>query len=262
MEKSFCIESWDQDAYARLLRFLQDSADEKYRLFHAKLVLDIGSFYGVRTPALRKLSAEIAKGDAKGFLALCQKNSYEERMLYGFVTGLYNWENEQEALARVLAFIPFIDNWAVCDMCTASMRQLKKYPENGFALAKECFAQTQTYTVRFGAVAMLDYYLTPSYIDEMLALLCSRQHEAYYVKMAVAWALAEAFAKEKDKTLAALGSVQDDFIYNKALQKCIESFRVSPEDKLLLKSMKRKTKGLSTEQAMQKQGRQYEKTDH
>lgn len=240
MEQSFALEKFTEQDYAALTGRLAQLADEDYRAFHAKLVPGIGGFYGVRVPALRALAKQIAKGDAAGFLALVTDDSYEERILRGLVTGAAFWPQE-EGLRRIEAFVPHIDNWAVCDVCTGSFSLLRRCPAEGFAMAKRFLASAECYDKRFALVAMLDFYLTDEYIDEVLALICAVEHENYYVKMAAAWALSVCFVKYRDKTLAALPTVTDTFTYNKALQKCKESFRVSEQDKVLLQSRKRPT---------------------
>lgn len=239
MENSFTLTNWSTEDYAALTAHLAELADEKYRAFHTSLVPGLTAFYGVRSPALRALAKQIAKGNAPAFLARCTDDSYEERILRGFVTGFYRWPDEKSAILAAMEFGNHINNWAVCDGGTAALGQLKRYPAAGFALAKSEIATNSCWHIRFGVVAILDYYLKDDTIDEALRLLCKIEHSDYYVKMAVAWALSVAFVKYREKTLAVLPLLKDDFTYQKTLQKCRESFRVTAEDKKLLLTMKR-----------------------
>lgn len=237
----FTLAQWDDPAYTALQAALAQTADLDYRTFHASLVPGIGNFYGVRTPALRTLARQIAKGDAAGFLSLVTDDSYEETLLHGLVVGYAKFSPE-EAFARIAAFVPHITNWALCDVCTSSFKVFAQYPETGFALARAFLEQPGEYEKRFGTVVLLDYYIDAAHIDQTLALLCAVRHDGYYVKMAVAWALSVCFVKFRDPTLAMLPALADDFIYNKTLQKCIESYRVCAADKAMLRNMKRKIK--------------------
>lgn len=239
MTAPFTLACWTRDDYTALLAALREAADEPYRVFHSRLLPGVNNVLGVRAPVLRSFAKQIARGDFRSFLALVSDESYEEAMLHGLVLG-YAKLSPEEAFPLITVFLPAITNWAICDMCTSSLRVLAKEPELGFAFVCDILRAPGEYEKRFAIVAMLDFFLTPECIDRVLPLLCGVTHEGYYVKMAVAWALSVAFVRFREKTLEALARYPlDDFTYNKTLQKCCESFRVSAEDKAMLRSMKR-----------------------
>ncbi|MEG0803609.1 MAG: DNA alkylation repair protein [Pygmaiobacter sp.] len=231
---------WTAGEYALLCAELRAQADEPYRLFHARLLPGVSNLLGVRTPKLRRIAREIAAGELTSFLALSTDDTYEETMLRGLAIG-YAALPRTEAFLQIEAFLPSITNWAICDMCTSSFRCLARADEETFEFVRAHLASSEEYTVRFAVVALLDYFVTEQWIDQVLALLCAVQSEAYYVRMATAWALSICFVKFCEPTLAALKTQPlDDFTYNKTLQKCCESTRVSDGQRALLRSMKRK----------------------
>lgn len=220
---------------------LQEMADEKYREFHGKLIPGVDTiFYGVRVPALRKLAKQLVKGDWRGFVERTKDSDiYEMNMLCGMVTALAKCEFE-EKLEYVKKFIPCINNWAVCDIVCGDMKDVKKNQKRMYEFIQPFFSSEEEYEVRFAVVILMQYFLTEEYIQDVLKIYDGIRHEGYYVKMAVAWGISLCFIKYRDITLRYLSSCSlDDFTYNKSIQKMIESFRVSDEDKQMLRKMKR-----------------------
>ena len=220
---------------------LQEMADEKYREFHGKLIPGVDTiFYGVRVPALRKLAKQLVKGDWRGFVERTKDSDiYEMNMLCGMVTALAKCEFE-EKLEYVKKFIPCINNWAVCDIVCGDMKDVKKNQKRMYEFIQPFFSSEEEYEVRFAVVILMQYFLTEEYIQDVLKIYDGIRHEGYYVKMAVSWGISLCFIKYRDITLRYLSSCNlDDFTYNKSIQKMIESFRVSDEDKQMLRKMKR-----------------------
>lgn len=220
---------------------LQEMADEKYREFHGKLIPGVDTiFYGVRVPALRKLAKQLVKGDWRGFVERTKDSDiYEMNMLCGMVTALAKCEFE-EKLEYVKKFIPCINNWAVCDIVCGDMKDVKKNQKRMYEFIQPFLSSEEEYEVRFAVVILMQYFLTEEYIQDVLKIYDGIRHEGYYVKMAVAWGISLCFIKYRDITLRYLSSCNlDDFTYNKSIQKMIESFRVSDEDKQMLRKMKR-----------------------
>lgn len=215
-------------------------ADEGYRQFHSKLVPGTDNVLGVRLPKLRELAKELAKGDWRGYIAVSQAGYYEEVMLQGLVIA-YAKADIEEVLRYVAAFVPKINNWAVCDSFCTSLKITQRHRAQVWDFLQPYLGSQKEFELRFGVVMLLGFYIADEYIDQVLALLDSAKHDGYYVKMAVAWALSVCFVKYPEKTMAYLqNSTVDDFTYNKALQKITESFRVDKETKILIRSMKRK----------------------
>ena len=147
---------------------------------------------------------------------------------------------EAERMEYLGAFVPKIDNWAVCDVTCGSLKSAAKNREAYWAFLTPYLASEREYEVRFAVVLLLSHFIVPEWIGRVLAVLADVSQEGYYVKMAVAWALSVCFVKFREETLLLLeNGVLDDFTQNKAIQKCCESFRVSDSDKALLRGMKR-----------------------
>lgn len=220
---------------------LREMADEKYREFHSRLIPGVESiFYGVRVPALRKLARQLVKGDWRGFVELTKDSSvYEFNMLCGMVCALAKCDFE-EKLEYVKKFIPSIDNWAVCDIVCGDLKDVKNNQERMYKFVLPYLKSQNEYEVRFAVVILMQYFVTDEYINDVLKNYDDIRHKGYYVKMAVAWGISICFVKYRNITLEYLASCNlDDFTYNKSVQKMIESFRVSREDKEMLRSMKR-----------------------
>lgn len=214
-------------------------ADEKYKEFHSGLCPNTNNIVGVRVPVLRNYAKELAKGDFRNYLTNAKDEYYEEVMLQGMVIGLAKMELE-ERLDYIKRFVPKIDNWAICDVFCAGLKFVNKNKEEVWKFLKQYLKSNREFEIRFGVVMLLDFYITEDYIDRVIKILNEIKHEGYYVKMAVAWAISVCYIKFPSETMKLLQENElDDFTYNKALQKIIESYRVSEEDKKMIRAMKR-----------------------
>lgn len=225
--------------YQEVLEELEKAADEKYRVFNESLIPGVRKTYGVRVPFLRTLAKKLA-ADWQDFLACARDDSQEELMLQGFVIG-YARMSLEERLQQLTRFIPKIDNWAVCDTVCSTLKFISK-DLSGFRLFLEPYMQSSDeFKRRFAIVCLMDYYITDEYIKEVLDYLATTNHPAYYVQMAAAWALSVCFVKYRDLTMPYFrdGLIRNDWIHNKAIQKCRESYRVTADDKELLVGFKR-----------------------
>lgn len=227
---------------------LLELAEDKYQKFAAALLPNVDNILGVRLPLLRKLAREIANGDWRSYLvSACNEadrgadSEYlEEVMLQGMVIG-YVKADVEETLHYVADFIPKIDNWSVCDSFCAGLKFTKHHKERVWDFLQPYFASRGEYELRFGIVMLLNFYIEERYIDRLLLLLDNVEHEGYYVKMAVAWAVSICFVKLPEPTMEYLKRNNlNDFSYNKTLQKIIESNRVDTGSKDLIRTMKRK----------------------
>ena len=214
--------------------------DTAYRDFNAALIPTVGknTVIGVRTPELRKLAKELAGTKAaEDFLSDLPHAYFEENQLHAFL--LENIKDYDACVAAVERFLPFVDNWATCDQLSPKL--FKKHRVELIGKIREWLASGETYTVRFGMGMLMAHYLDgdfrPEY-PEWVASVCS---EEYYVRMMQAWYFATALAKQQD---AALPYIQqrrlESWTHNKAIQKAIESRRVSEEQKMTLRSLKQK----------------------
>lgn len=221
-------------------RNLFELQDKKYKEFHSTLCNTCKyEIIGVRVPALRKLAKEIIKKDFRNFLDNCEINFYEESMLKGIVIGISNMEFE-ETCKYLKKFIPVIDNWAVCDITCSCLKMTKKNMEKMWRFLYNYAKSNNEYEIRFSMVMYLNYYINKEYIKKIFEIVENITSEEYYVKMAVAWLISEAYIKEKEETVKFLNNTKiDNWTYNKSLQKIIESYRVSKEDKEAVRKMKR-----------------------
>lgn len=213
--------------------------DEKYREYQAKLMPEIPyeKVIGVRTPMLRKYAKEVVKKqDVEAFLHMLPHTYYEENNLHSELLVLLC--KDIDLLLRELErFLPYIDNWATCDLLSPKL--FKKHPSLVYEKAKEWLKSDKTYTIRFGIVTLLYFYMGEAFEPKMLDLVAEVQSEEYYVKMAVAWYFSMALAKQYEVTIPYFETpVFDKWTHNKALQKAVESRQISDETKKYLKSLK------------------------
>ena len=209
--------------------------DEKYKNFHSGLCPGVNNIIGIRIPVLRDYAKKI-KGQVD--ISSISNDYYEEVMLKGMLIGL----EKKLDFEKISNFIPLINNWAVCDTFCAGLKQIKNNKEKMWLFLQNYINSKKEFEVRFAVVTILDFYIDEQYIDRVLELLKTVKHEGYYAKMAVAWAYSFCFIKFFEKTKNEFESFDknniDKFIYNKSIQKSIESYRLTKEQKNILKSMK------------------------
>lgn len=213
--------------------------DETYRAFHSKLMPEISyeRIIGVRTLQLRKYAREVAKMPyAQDFLEELPHFYYEENNLHGALLA-YFYGDVEEYLNQLEKFLPYVDNWATCDMMSPKVFQ-KNLPLV-YEKVKEWLKSGQTYTMRFGIVTLLGFFLDDAFEPEMLTLVAGVRSEEYYVKMAVAWYFSIALVKQYDAAITFFTEpVLEPWTHNKALQKATESLRIDKQTKDYLKSLK------------------------
>ena len=221
---------------------LYQMQDLKYKEFHSSLCPNVNNIIGVQVPKLRSIAKELAKNNYKEYINLEDITFYEEKIIQGLLIGISNI-SIKETKQYLEKFIPKIDSWAVCDVVCSSLKIANRYQEEMWEFLKKYIKSNNEFEIRFALVMYLDYYLNNKYIDKVLENISKIKSDKYYVQMAIAWLLSVSYIKQKDKTLRYLNNNNlDDFTYNKAPQKIIESYRVSKEEKELIKSMKRKVK--------------------
>ena len=219
---------------------LFEMQDKTYQEFHKGLCPNVEDIIGIRIPDLRKIAKQIAKENPREYLEKIPKEYYEEKMLQGFVIG-YMKASLEEKLRYLDKFVPAIDNWAICDCCTSTYKFTNQYQKEVWEYLKKYLNSNKEFELRFAIIMLMDYYLTEEYIDEVLKIYDNIHHDGYYVKMGVAWALSVCYVKFPERTMKFLKNNNlDDFTYNKALQKMIESYRVDEKTKQLFRKMKRR----------------------
>lgn len=220
---------------------LQKLSDEKYKKFHSNLCQNTKTpILGVRVPILRQYAKELIQTHKLEELEKIGEDYYEEVMLKGMIIGLQNKTEFNVAAKQIKKFVPKIDNWAVCDTFCAGLKITKKHKNEMFEFVKTYLNSTKEFELRFAIVMLVDYYIDDEHISEVLEIFDKVKHNGYYVKMAVAWAVSVCLMKYYDVTIEYLKKCNlDDFTYNKALQKAIESFRISDNQKEELRKLKK-----------------------
>ena len=216
--------------------------DEGFREFSSALIPGSRPLLGVRVPVLRKIAKEIARGDWKRFLESAPEDSYEEIAIKGFIIGYLNVDLE-DLIPYIEDHVEKIDDWSLCDGFCSNLKIVAKHREKFLHFFLNYAKIDDEFKQRVVAVIMMTYYLTDEYIDKTLEILDSLKNEKYYCKMAVAWAIATAWVKQREKTYTYMqngNNTLDDWTYNKAIQKMLESYRVKEDDKKMLREMKRK----------------------
>ncbi len=214
--------------------------DLKYKEFHGSLCPDMDNVIGVRIPKLREYAKELYKCNNLKDIKIEDKY-YEELVIQGMLIGFQTKEPIEEIIKQVEKFIPKINSWAVCDTFCAGLKITKKYQTEMFKVIKRYLKSTQEYQVRFAIVMLLDYYINDQYIDQVLQILDNVKLDKYYVQMANAWAISICLIKYYNKTLDFLNTTKiDDFTYNKGIQKALESYRITNDQKEYLRTLKRR----------------------
>ena len=227
------------DIIQEVRKRIEKEADEKYQKFSSALLPGINNLAGVRLPVLRKIAREIYKSDWKTYLKNTDCRFMEETMLKGMVIGLIK-DEPQNILEHVSAFIPEINNWSVCDSFCCGLKFVNRNKEPVWDFLQKYFNSGKEYEIRFAVVILLDYYIEEDYIDKVLEILGNIRTEDYYAQMAVAWAISVCYVKFEEITSKFLeNSKLDNIIYNKSIQKIIESNRISKETKAKLRLLKR-----------------------
>ena len=212
--------------------------DLKYRNFHSKLMpgIDKETIIGIRTPVLRKFAKEFAKTEAaEAFLKELPHQYYEEHNLHmQLISDIKDYER---CLAEVKRFLPYINNWATCDML--AVKVVKKHLDTFIDEVYRWMESDHAYTIRFGISMLMRYYLEDAFQMEYPEKVAQIRSEEYYVNMMCAWYFATALAKQYDKILPFIEKQKlDVWTHNKTIQKAIESYRITPEQKEYLRGLK------------------------
>lgn len=212
--------------------------DLNYRQFQAKLMptVDPEQIIGVRMPALRKLAKELkGTAEAEAFLAALPHRYYDENNLHGLL--LCARSGYEETVAGLEDFLPHVDNWATCDLL--SPRAFRTHPPQLPGQIRRWLGSGDTYTVRFGLEMLMSFYLDECFRPGYLDWAAEVKSEEYYVRMMVAWYFATALAKQYDAALPYLTSRRlEQWSHNKTIQKAVESYRITPEQKDALRALR------------------------
>lgn len=222
----------------KIRKILLENSDEKYRKFSSSLIPNTDNLLGIRIPILRKFAKSIAKTCAEEFLREKNCEYFEETMLQGMVIGLVKTDIAQR-FELIKDFLPKIKNWSVCDCFCCGLKFTKDNRKEVLEFLKPYIKSENEYEVRFAAVMLLDYFVNEEYIDTTLALLNEFTHEAYYAKMAVAWAISICYINYPDKTFEFLKRTKiSPWVFNKSIQKITESTKIGKDLKDKVRNLK------------------------
>ena len=212
--------------------------DKEYAAMQEKIIPTVSPerIIGVRTPALRDLAKELAKDPGvKDFLNCLPHKYFDEDQLHAFVISLE--KDFDECVAQVEAFLPYVDNWATCDQM--SPKAFKKSPEKLLPYIRKWIGSDKVYVVRFAIGMLMQHFLDEKFSTEYADVVAAIRSEEYYVNMMIAWYFATALAKQYTAVLPYIEEKRlAPWVHNKAIQKSVESYRITDEQKLYLRTLK------------------------
>lgn len=226
------------DIEKEILERLFALQDLEYQAFQSKLLPSISpdSMIGVRTPALRQLAKELGKrADIEGFLSALPHRYFDENQLHAFL--ISDVKDYNHTVFLINAFLPYVDNWATCDQM--SPKAFRRHRAELLEEIGRWISSEHTYTLRFGIGMLMQHYLDEDFRAEYPARVAALRSDEYYVNMMIAWYFATALAKQYDAALPYLEEHQlAPWTHNKTIQKAIESYRITDEQKKYLRTLK------------------------
>ena len=221
-----------------LQKRLFELSDSTYGDFQQKLTPTITreEIIGVRLPVLRKFAKDyIKEAEHEAFLKELPHKYYDENMLHGILLSLQ--KDFDVCLEGTEQFLPYVDNWAVCD--TQFPKIYTKNKEKVFPYIKKWIASEKVYTCRYGICMLMRLFLDDDFLPEYLELPAGVISKEYYVNMMIAWFFATALAKQWDATIPFLEENRlGKWVHNKTIQKAVESYRITDEQKAYLKTLR------------------------
>ena len=230
---------WSEIMKTDLQKELLALQDLKYKEFHQKLMPTVNpdKVIGIRTPVLRKFAKAFSKrAEAEEFIKNLPHKYYEEDNLHAFL--LEEIKDYDHLIRELNNFLPFVDNWATCDMMRP--KALKNHKTELLNDIKKWLSSNNTYTIRFAVNCLMLYYLEEDFKSEYLEWVKNIESDEYYINMVRAWYFATALSKQYDEAIKILETHSlDKWTHNKTIQKAVESYRITEEQKVYLKKLKR-----------------------
>ena len=221
-----------------ILDILKQNADDVYADFQVKLTPTIKreDCIGVRVPIVRKIARQIkCSNEAQSFINTLPHKYYDEYMLHGLLVS--EIKDYNVCIKYLDEFLPYVDNWAVCDIISPKI--LGKYKDKTLININKWVRSSHTFTVRFGLKTLMTYYLDKDFKKEYLEIPSKITSDEYYVNMMIAWFFATALAKQWKNTILYIeNETLPPWVHNKTIQKAVESYRITEDQKLYLKSLK------------------------
>ncbi len=212
--------------------------DKEYAKLQQKIIptAPADSVIGVRTPALRKYAKTLVKrDDVSGFIHELPHKYFDENQLHAFI--ISEIKDYNRCMEEVCAFLPYVDNWATCDQMSPKI--FKKHRQELLEQVKEWIGSKETYTIRFAIGMLMEHFLDEDFGIRYPKMVAKVRSDEYYVNMMIAWYFATALAKQYDSVIPFIEEKKlDKWTHNKAIQKSVESYRITDEQKVYLKGLK------------------------
>lgn len=230
---------WNKTTYKEFVKYLKSLKDEKYKEFHQRIVSNTKyEIIGIRSPISKDIAKKISKTNIEDYLNIEKGNYYEEILIEGLV--ISKLKDEELFYKYIKNYIDKIDNWAICDTFSSSIKIVEKYPDKYFNICLELIDSNKEYRIRLGLVMLLNHFINEENTPKILKVIDNINSDKYYVNMAIAWLVAEIYIKEKDYAIEYIKNNNlDKFTQNKAISKINDSYRVSKEEKEELKKYKK-----------------------
>lgn len=229
-----------------ILKELNSLKDEKYADFQKNLIPGLSReyFIGVRTPELKKMAKRLYKDSTKkdmvdDFLKELPHTYFDENQLHGFI--ISECKDFDRCIEYIEEFLPHINNWATCDQTAPKI--FKKYTKELLPYIKKWIKSKETYTIRFAIGMLMQHYLDEHFDEKYIKLVSSVKSDEYYINMEIAWYMATALAKQWDATIPYIENKKMPvWVHNKTIQKAVESYRITDEQKDYLRTLKIKSR--------------------
>lgn len=223
-----------------LLKILLENKDEEYKVFNDKIINTNKKTIGVRIPILREISKKIMKEDYVLFLNDVKDEYHEEIIVEGLV--ISKLKDVNNVINMIDNYIIKIDNWCTCDTFASSLKIINKNKSRFYSYVYKNINSNNPWMVRLCFVILHSYYVEEEYINDIFKMIDNDNNSFYYVMMAKAWLISECYIKCPKETFEYLKRTNiDDITFNKAISKICDSYRVTKEDKIVLKKMKKKS---------------------
>jgi 3-methyladenine DNA glycosylase AlkD len=228
---------WTEEKYNDLIYYFQKESDPKYLDFTKNITNSKVPMLGVSIPKIKLKTKEYGKSDISSFLKFYKGSYFEERMFFGLLIAYSNNINIYDKYLK--RYAKEISDWSLCDSVATSLKLIKKNPDHFYPFINELINSKYEFSIRFGLIILLSQYMNDNYIDQIINICLNLKSDYYYVNMAISWLLCECFIKYKANTMPYINKdYLSPFILNKTISKINDSFRVSKEDKEILKKRK------------------------
>ena len=227
---------WNRDTYNSLVNYLLSLREEEYKNFNLKLVSSKYEMIGIRIPLIRDIAKRISKTNFMPLFSLFNNEYYEVVLLEGILISYI--KDIEEVILKLVNYVKKIDNWAICDTVVSSLKIVNKNKDKVLVFVDNLINSKEIFSVRFGFVILLDYYVNEEYLDVIFEYVKNNKINEYYVNMSISWLLCECYVKFTNRTYEFIElNKLSEFVIRKTVSKVNDSFRVSAKDKSKLKNL-------------------------